>query len=348
MARAERAHRHAGRTCRPSNCWAGTWILAATFWAVGILLYTLLTGAHPLDPFSVARLADIVEARSPHAARERAAFRRGRARRPCRSVPEEAQASSASARPRSCSPSWRRCCPVERRSSWATTRAVRGAVRVPGGGRARASSAAIARSAAMTTRLRYQPLLRSSRAPRGGQVVVRARGVIPALKRGGGALWRAFIAAGRGASPLSALADVLAAGGRGRGAAASAGSGRAGARAPRPRARCVATLRTQPGDSWAPGCARAAAEEDQGTASCSSSISSRSSIRSAPPSRSGRRSWPAWKARPTTRRRPCACCSPSARTSSIAWPMTTDFMTDVTRGLSVCCRRWGATACAKP
>ncbi|WP_437540589.1 protein kinase [Sorangium sp. So ce367] len=30
-------------------------------WAVGILLYTLLTGAHPLDPFSSGRLADIVK-----------------------------------------------------------------------------------------------------------------------------------------------------------------------------------------------------------------------------------------------------------------------------------------------
>ncbi len=30
-------------------------------WAVGILLCTLLVGVHPLDPFSVARLADIVK-----------------------------------------------------------------------------------------------------------------------------------------------------------------------------------------------------------------------------------------------------------------------------------------------
>src|SRR5690606_36374861 len=30
-------------------------------WAVGILLYTLLVGTHPLDPLSVARLADIVK-----------------------------------------------------------------------------------------------------------------------------------------------------------------------------------------------------------------------------------------------------------------------------------------------
>ncbi|WP_438037280.1 nSTAND1 domain-containing NTPase [Sorangium sp. So ce204] len=175
-------------------------------WAVGILLYTLLMGAHPLDPFSVARLADIVNldvpmpgvsARRPDVGalgdlvdrclKKRKHERIGSAKEllteleallPGRRAPELGEGES----------------PFAGLSAFQESDAGRFF------GRDRDV-------AAMTARLRYQPLVTVAGPSGTGKSSFVRAGVIPALKRGS-ERWETFVVR-PGRRPLAALVDVL-------------------------------------------------------------------------------------------------------------------------------------------
>ncbi|WP_437292493.1 nSTAND1 domain-containing NTPase [Sorangium sp. So ce426] len=175
-------------------------------WAVGILLYTLLVGAHPLDPFSVARLADIVNLDVP--------MPRVSARRP------DAGALGALVD---------RCLKKRKHERIGSAKELLGELEalLPGrkapelgeGESPFAGLSAFQESdagrffgrdrdvAAMTARLRYQPLVTVAGPSGAGKSSFVRAGVIPALKRGS-ERWETFVVR-PGRRPLAALVDVL-------------------------------------------------------------------------------------------------------------------------------------------
>ncbi|WP_438044829.1 nSTAND1 domain-containing NTPase [Sorangium sp. So ce128] len=208
-------------------------------WAVGILLYTLLVGAHPLDPFSVARLADIVNLDVP--------MPRVSARRP------DAGALGALVD---------RCLKKRKHERIGSAKELLGELEglLPGrkglelgegespfAGLSAFQEADAARFfgrdrdvAAMTARLRYQPLVTVVGPSGAGKSSFVRAGVIPALKRSS-ERWETFIVR-PGRRPLSALVDVIVH------VAESEVAGTASCSAElAEHDRIVATLRAQPG-----------------------------------------------------------------------------------------------------
>ncbi|WP_437987837.1 nSTAND1 domain-containing NTPase [Sorangium sp. So ce117] len=175
-------------------------------WAMGILLYTLLVGAHPLDPLSVARLADIVKLDLP--------MPRVSARRP------DVGALGALVD---------RCLKKRKHERIGSARELLAALEAllpgpkgpelgegesPFAGLSAFQEADAARFfgrdrdvGAMTARLRYQPLVTVAGPSGAGKSSLVRAGVIPALKRSS-ARWETFIVR-PGRRPLSALVDVL-------------------------------------------------------------------------------------------------------------------------------------------
>ncbi|WP_437540595.1 protein kinase [Sorangium sp. So ce367] len=208
-------------------------------WAVGILLYTLLVGAHPLDPFSVARLADIVKLDLP--------MPRVSARRPdvgalgdlvdrCLKKRQHERIGSAKellAELEALLPGRKALELGDDESPFAGLSAFQESDAARFFGRDR-------QIAATTTRLRYQPLLTVVGPSGAGKSSFVRAGVIPALKRGS-ERWETFIVR-PGRRPLSALVDVLAQVAESE--VASTGSG--SAELP-DHDGIVATLRAQPG-----------------------------------------------------------------------------------------------------
>ncbi|WP_437312689.1 nSTAND1 domain-containing NTPase [Sorangium sp. So ce385] len=178
----------------------------ADLWAVGIVLYTLLAGAHPLDPFSLARLAEVVnlDAPMPHVS----------ARRPdvgalgalvdrClkkRRVERIGSAKELLAGLEALLPGRKAPDLGEGESPFAGLSAFQEADAARFFGRDRDVSA-------MTARLRNQPLLTVAGPSGAGKSSFVRAGVIPALKRSE-SRWETFILR-PGRRPLSALADVL-------------------------------------------------------------------------------------------------------------------------------------------
>ena len=275
-------------------------------WAVGIMLYELLTGHHPVQPLSQEallrhayfpdepyprirdelpdlphRLADVVD-RCLEKRKERrvasAAELLGRAR----------AAAAGTERPR------------DRRR--------RGPLPGPGrvsGERRRSLLRPRRRRAAGDDPPARSPDRSSRRRLRRRQVVVRPRRRRARAARLGGELGGAGHPAGARAAPeprelLLPLVDRR--------------QWRASPTHTRERSQ---TLRESPGELGA--VLRARAAERQPAGACCSSISSRSSTRWSPTKASGARSPPACRARPTTPPRRCACSSRCAPTSSIAW-----------------------------
>ncbi|WP_433934897.1 protein kinase [Sorangium cellulosum] len=210
-------------------------------WAVGIMLYELLTEKHPLDPFSLARLSDIIDFDVPmpslserrpelgalgalvdRCLKKRKDERTGSARE----LLAELEALLPSRKPPELG---------EDESPFAGLSAFQEADAVRFFGRDRDI-------AAMAARLRNQPLLTIAGPSGAGKSSFVRAGVIPALKRSEHR-WEAFILR-PGRRPLSALADVLM-------QAPETASTAAGATAGSPELsdqdRLVATLRTQPG-----------------------------------------------------------------------------------------------------
>ncbi|WP_438044828.1 nSTAND1 domain-containing NTPase [Sorangium sp. So ce128] len=175
-------------------------------WAVGILLYTLLAGAHPLDPFSVARLADIVTLDVP--------MPRVSARRPdvgalgslvdrCLRKRKDERIGSAKellAELEALLPGRKAPDLGEGESPFAGLSAFQEADAARFFGRDRDV-------AAMMARLRNQPLLTVVGPSGAGKSSFVRAGVIPALKRSS-ERWETFIVR-PGRRPLSALVDVL-------------------------------------------------------------------------------------------------------------------------------------------
>ncbi|XXT04294.1 protein kinase [Sorangium sp. So ce363] len=175
-------------------------------WAVGILLYTLLVGAHPLDPFSVARLTDILNLDVP--------MPRVSARRPdvgalgdlvvrCLEKRKQERIGSAKellAELEALLPGRKGPELGEGESPFAGLSAFQESDTARFFGRDRDV-------AAMTARLRYQPLVTVAGPSGAGKSSLVRAGVIPALKRGS-ERWETFIVR-PGRRPLSALVDVL-------------------------------------------------------------------------------------------------------------------------------------------
>ncbi|WP_437818123.1 nSTAND1 domain-containing NTPase [Sorangium sp. So ce1078] len=174
-------------------------------WAVGILLYTLLTGAHPLDPFSIARLAEVVNFD--------VAMPRASARRP------DAGALGAVVD---------RCLKKRKDERIGLAKELlaeleallpgRRAPELDEGGSPFAGLSAFQESdaarffgrdrdvAALTARLRYEPLLTLAGPSGAGKSSFVRAGVIPTLRRSEG--WETFVLR-PGRRPLSALVDVI-------------------------------------------------------------------------------------------------------------------------------------------
>ncbi|WP_437540591.1 protein kinase [Sorangium sp. So ce367] len=175
-------------------------------WAMGILLYRLLIGVHPLDPFSVARLADIVNVDVP--------MPRVSARRPdagtlgdlvdrCLKKRKDERIGSAKellAELEALLPGREAPELGERESPFAGLSAFQESDSARFFGRERDV-------VAMTARLRYQPLITVAGPSGAGKSSFVRAGVIPALKRST-ARWEMFIVR-PGRHPLSALVDVL-------------------------------------------------------------------------------------------------------------------------------------------
>ncbi|WP_437595011.1 nSTAND1 domain-containing NTPase [Sorangium sp. So ce1000] len=175
-------------------------------WAVGIILYTLLAGAHPLDPFSVTRLAEIVKLDLP--------MPRVSARRPdvgalgnlvdrCLKKRKEERIGSAKellAELEALLPGRKALELGDDESPFAGLSAFQESDAARFFGRDR-------QIAATTTRLRYQPLLTVVGPSGAGKSSFVRAGVIPALKRSS-ERWETFIVR-PGRRPLSALVDVL-------------------------------------------------------------------------------------------------------------------------------------------
>ncbi|WP_437278470.1 protein kinase [Sorangium sp. So ce375] len=210
----------------------------ADLWAVGILLYELVTGAHPLDPFSPARLLDIVDfdlpmpsasQRRPDVGALGAVIGRCLKKRAAERI---GSASELLAELEALLPG-RRALDL-------------GAGESPFAGLAAFQEADAARFfgrdheiAAMVTRLRNQQLVVVAGPSGAGKSSFVRAGVIPALKRSGDR-WEAFVLR-PGRRPLSALVDVLAQ------IAEPESAGATGSPELSDHDGLVATLRAQPG-----------------------------------------------------------------------------------------------------
>ncbi|WP_438026678.1 nSTAND1 domain-containing NTPase [Sorangium sp. So ce233] len=212
-------------------------------WAVGIILHELLTGAHPLDPFSRARLSEVVDldvpmpslcARRPELGALGALVDRCLEKRKAARV---ASASELLAELEALLPDRRSLDLSEGESPFAGLFSFQEADAARFFGRDRDITA-------MAVRLRSQQLLVIAGPSGAGKSSLARAGVIPALKRSSDR-WEPFILR-PGRRPLSALADVLE-----QVAEAPPASASAGAAASSPELLdhdgLVATLRTQPG-----------------------------------------------------------------------------------------------------
>ncbi|XXT24106.1 protein kinase [Sorangium sp. So ce429] len=211
----------------------------ADIWAMGIVLYELVTGAHPLDPFSPASLLDLADLDAPMpsaSARRKDAGALGAVIDRClkkRKAERIGSAKELLAELEALLPGRNPLSLGEDESPFAGLSSFQEADAARFFGRDRDI-------AAMTAWLRNQRLVAIAGPSGVGKSSFVRAGVIPALKRSGDR-WDAFILR-PGRRPLSALVDVLAqadepdAAGAGVGSAAHAG-----------RDELVATLRSEPG-----------------------------------------------------------------------------------------------------
>ncbi|WP_437297808.1 nSTAND1 domain-containing NTPase [Sorangium sp. So ce426] len=215
-------------------------------WAVGILLYELLTGEHPLHPFSYARLSAVVDVdvpmpslsgRRPDVGALGALVDRCLKKRKAERI---GSARELLAELEALLPGRRALQLGEDESPFAGLSAFQEADAARFFGRDRDI-------AAMTKRVRSQPLLVIAGPSGAGKSSFVRAGVIPALK-GAEGHWEAFILR-PGLRPLSALADVLVQVAEAESTPlATAGRGAAtGAPELPDHDALVATLRTQPG-----------------------------------------------------------------------------------------------------
>ncbi|HTN84313.1 MAG TPA: protein kinase [Sorangium sp.] len=175
-------------------------------WAVGVMLYELLTGKHPLDPFSLARLSDIVDFGVPMPSLRESRPELGALGAlvdRCLKKSKDERLGSARellAELEALLPSRTPLALGEDESPFAGLSAFQEADTARFFGRDRDI-------AAMTARLRNQPLLAIAGPSGAGKSSFVRAGVIPALKRSEDR-WEVFILR-PGRRPLSALADVL-------------------------------------------------------------------------------------------------------------------------------------------
>jgi serine/threonine protein kinase len=268
-------------------------------WAVGIILYELVTGVHPLAPFSMPRLAQVrlldppmpsVRDKRPdldalgaiidRCLKKRRAERFGSAEELLAALePILAGRNAHELR--------------EGESPFAGLSAFQEADAARFFGRSREVQS-------LMGLVRNQPLVVVAGPSGAGKSSFVRAGVIPALKRSG-ERWETFIVR-PGRRPLAALSDLLA-----EVAPATPEALPPGALAASAPEALLAAFRTQPGLIGAQ------------LRACSS-ISSRSSTPSAPARTSGRPSSPAWRARPTTLPRRSGSSCLCGRTFSIGSP----------------------------
>ncbi|WP_437689829.1 nSTAND1 domain-containing NTPase [Sorangium sp. So ce176] len=208
-------------------------------WAVGVILHELLTGAHPLDPFSRARLSEVVDLDAPMPSlceRRPELGALGALVDRCLEKRKAARVGSASellAALEALLPDRRSLDLSEGESPFAGLFSFQEADAARFFGRDRDITA-------MAVRLRSQQLLVIAGPSGAGKSSLGRAGVIPALKRSSDR-WESFILR-PGRRPLAALADVLAQIAEPPPAGAAAGSPE-----PPDHDGLVATLRTQPG-----------------------------------------------------------------------------------------------------
>ncbi|XXX77455.1 protein kinase [Sorangium sp. So ce134] len=179
----------------------------ADIWAMGIVLYELVTGAHPLDPFSPARLLDLADLDAPMpsvGARRKDAGALGAVIDRClkkRKAERVGSAKELLAELEALLPGRKPLALGEDQSAFAGLSSFQEADAARFFGRDRDI-------AAMTMWLRNQRLVAVAGPSGVGKSSFVRAGVIPALKRSGDR-WDAFIVR-PGRRPLSALVDVLA------------------------------------------------------------------------------------------------------------------------------------------
>ncbi|WP_437656952.1 nSTAND1 domain-containing NTPase [Sorangium sp. So ce1182] len=208
-------------------------------WAVGIMLHELLTGEHPLDPFSRARLPDVINLDAPMpslGARRPDLGALGAVVDRClkkRKAERMGSARELLAELEALLPDRRTLQLSEDESPFAGLSAFQEADAARFFGRDRDIAAA-------RVRLRSQPLLAVAGPSGAGKSSFVRAGVIPALKRSDDR-WEAFIVR-PGRRPLSALVDVVA-----QVVEAESTSGQAGSPELPDHDALAATLRAQPG-----------------------------------------------------------------------------------------------------